>query len=447
LIEFVRPVTNARKKAFAWHDFSSSADKAFWGYFRHIKKFIGELSPSTRSMANSVYEKLPSIPIRPIFRPIRILIADGEAGVREVLVRRLTSLGYECESCEDGRVALELLNGKTFDLLLADSSMPKIGDAALHRAALRLQPHLAVILLTRFADIGTAVDSLKDGIYDYIIKPSSPEEVSLSIARALEKRRLLLENQNYQHTLEEQVAKRTQELEKALGVLEHTYDSTLVALSKALDSRDADFDGHSLRVTAYTTRLAQQLSLCEADIRVIQQGVLLHDIGKIGIPDELLRKPGELNENEWALMRKHPEIGYRILTRIEFLKEAAQLVLHHHERYDGKGYPLHLKGEDINLGARIFAVADTLDGITSKRPFQAPVSLETACGKIEKLSGNQLDPKVVNAFLGIPVPEWKAIRRAFATDAASIDFLRHGSEWKMPDRYRSRNSSDKNKHE
>jgi len=271
------------------------------------------------------------------------------------------------------------------------------------------------------------VDSLKDGAYDYITKPFSLEEVSISVSRALEKRQLVLENRNYQRTLEERVASRTRQLQEALGVLEHTYHSTLVALSKALDSRDADSDGHSLRVTVYATRLAQQLGLEDSQIRTIERGVLLHDIGKIGIPDELLRKPGQLSHSEWLMMQKHPEIGFRILSSIKFLKEAAQLVLHHHEHYDGTGYPQHLKGTEIIPGARIFSIADALDDLTTNRPFQAAISFEDAIKKIKEMSGSQLDPALVDEFLMIPIPEWKALRREISATTKRADFLRMGS--------------------
>jgi putative nucleotidyltransferase with HDIG domain len=288
---------------------------------------------------------------------------------------------------------------------------------------MQVAPGIAVILMTSVIDIEVAVGALKDGAYDYITKPFSPEQVSISISRALEKRRLLLENQNYQRTLEEQVASRTRQLEEALGVLQHTYHSTLVALSKALDSRDADSDGHSLRVTIYTKQLAQRLKLSNSDIRVIEQGVLLHDIGKIGIPDELLRNPEGLMGREWLLMRQHPEIGYRILSSIKFLKGAAQVVLHHHERYDGNGFPQGLKGEEIHLGARIFAVADALDDLTSNNRLQPAVSFEVAVREIEKMSGIQLDPKIVTEFLEVPISDWEALRREIAAKTKRADFL------------------------
>ncbi len=181
-------------------------------------------------------------------------------------------------------------------------------------------------------------------------------------------------------------------------------------------------------MTIYAVRLARQIGLREGELRVLEQAALLHDIGKIGVPDALLRKGESLTESEWVVMRKHPEIGFRILSGIKFLQHAARLVLQHHERFDGTGYPAGLKGEDIELGARIFAVADTLDCITSIRPFQAAFTFETARKEIELAAGTQLDPEVVAAFLEIPPDEWRAIRRGVtaktrraATDVAGLE--------------------------
>ena len=384
-------------------------------------------SPTAMPTAGSAQHAEPHIHISSVLRPARILIADAEAVVRDVLERKLVSLGYACESCENGSEALALLARRKFDLVLADVLMPEMEGATLLKEALRISPDIAVILVTSIVNIEVAVDSLKDGAYDYITKPFSLEEVSISVSRALEKRRLLLENRNYQRTLEERVASRTRQLQEALGVLEHTYHSTLVALSKALDSRDADSDGHSLRVTVYARRFAQQLGLSETEIVTIERGVLLHDIGKIGIPDELLRKPGKLSHSEWLLMQKHPEIGFRILSSIKFLKEAAQLVLHHHEHYDGNGYPHHLKGTEINLGARVFAIADALDDLTTNRSFQAAISFEAAIQKIRGMAGAQLDPAFVDEFLKIPMSEWKALRQDISATTKRADFLRLGS--------------------
>jgi putative nucleotidyltransferase with HDIG domain len=357
--------------------------------------------------------------ISSIFRPARILIAEDEAVLRDLLARKLTALGYVCESCEDGDAALHLLSSKSFDLMLADIFMPETGGISLLKEVMRIRPRIAVILVAAVVDIEIAVDALKHGAYDYITKPFSLEEMSISVSRALEKRRLILDNQNYQRTLEEQVASRTYQLKEAVATLEQTYHSTLAALSKALDSRDADSEGHSLRVTAYAGRLAWQSGLDEAEIKVVEQGVLLHDIGKIGIPDELLRKRGKLNRTELALMQKHPEIGFRILTQIKFLNGAAQLVLHHHERYDGKGYPFGLKGAEISIGARIFAIAEALENFTSDQPAGPAMSFEDAGLAIERMSGVELDPGIVQAFQRIPVSDWKAIHEEIMANSGS----------------------------
>jgi response regulator RpfG family c-di-GMP phosphodiesterase len=384
------------------------------------------------STDRNLSEQLPNAPVSPVLPLARILIVDDDAVVRDILIRKLAGQDYACESCGDEQTALSFLSSKKFDLVLTGILAPGRGGVALIREAMRISPDIAVVLLTSVMDIEVAVDSLKEGAYDYITKPFSLDEMAIRISRALEKRRLLLENKLYQQTLEEQVASRTGQLKEALGVLERTYHSTLVALSKALDSRDADLAGYSLRVTALAARLAQHLGISEAEIRVIEEGVLLHDIGKIGIPDELLRKPGPLNKNEWCLMHRHPEIGRSILTRIKFLNGAAQLVLHHHERYDGTGYPQHLKGDEINLGARIFAVADAFEGLMSGRPFRAAISVEEAGREIEKMSGAELDPKIVKKFLDIPTSEWKAIRQEIAVNGRRADFLRRTTASDFP---------------
>jgi response regulator RpfG family c-di-GMP phosphodiesterase len=366
------------------------------------------------SRPENIFDQLSDRPFNSILRHSRILIVDDEAILREILVRKLESLGCECECCASGRTAIDRLVDGRFDLVLADVLVPDIGGAGLLKEVMRVSPDIAVVLVTSVIDIEAAVAALKDGAFDYITKPFSPEQVSISVARALEKRRLLLENRNYQRTLEEQVSRRTRQLEQAVEVLQKTYHSTLEALSKALDSRDTGSDGRSLRVTVYARELARRLNLSPPDILIIEQGVLLHDFGKIGIRDELLHKPERLTEGEQLLLRQHPRIGYRILSNIKFLKDAAQIVLHHHERYDGKGYLQGLKGEQIHIGARIFAVADALDDLTSDSKSGPSRSFEAAVREIGKMSGAQLDPKIVTEFLQVPVSRWKELHRRIA---------------------------------
>ncbi len=352
-------------------------------------------------------------------QPARILVFDDEAFVREILVRKLRTQGYVCDACGEGREALRLLSGRAYDLFITDVTMPDMGGMDLVKEAQAVCPGIAIVLVTSVVDLEVAVEALKHGAYDYITKPFSLEEVSIAVARALEKRRLVLENQRYRRMLEEQVAIRTRQLNEALEVLHTTYHSTLLALGTALDTREADTGWHSLRATMYTMRLAREMGLSQADIRYLEQGALLHDIGKIGVPDALLRKSAQLTPEEWDLMRKHTVIGYRILSGIRFLQGAALMVLHHHERFDGTGYPSGLKGDEITLGARIFAVADTLDCMTSDRPFQAATTFEAACDEILRCSGTQFDPGIVEVFRRIPLEEWKEIRAAVAMRADS----------------------------
>jgi putative nucleotidyltransferase with HDIG domain len=184
----------------------------------------------------------------------------------------------------------------------------------------------------------------------------------------------------------------------------------LEALLAALDTRDTETEGHSERVAAYTMLIAQRLNLSEEELPHIERGALLHDIGKIGVPDHILYKPGPLTPDEWEIMKQHPVVGYKMCMKIEMLRPAAPIVLHHHERWDGKGYPYGLSGEEIPLGARIFAIADTLDAMTSDRPYRKALSFAQAREEIERCAGAQFDPELVKVFLSVPEEELRAIR-------------------------------------
>jgi putative two-component system response regulator len=361
--------------------------------------------------------------------PAHILIVDDDALVREALANKLENLGYQCECCESGPEAIDLLSCKNFDLVLADALLPAIVGTPFLKEAMNVCPDVAVILATSVIDIEVAIESLKDGAYDWITKPFNLEEVSISVSRALGKRRLLIENRHYQHALEEQVASRTSQLKEALRVLEHTYHDTLVALSRALESREADSDGRSLRITVCAKRLGRQIGLSQSQIRAMEQGALLHDIGKIGIPDELLKKSDSLNEEQQRVMRRHPEIGCHILSNIRFLAKAARLVLHHHERYDGKGYPQGLQGEEIELEARIFSVVEAMEDIISDDQLQSCVGFEGVIQEMTNLSGTQLDPNLVKEFLKIPFAEWVEIRKEVAANTNRTDFLQKAMQF------------------
>jgi len=208
------------------------------------------------------------------------------------------------------------------------------------------------------------------------------------------------------------VTARTEQLRQAITTLEQSYDITLEALGNALDLKDAETEGHSKRVTAFTIAIARAMGLTAGQIRVIARGAFLHDIGKMAIPDAILRKPGALDPEEVAIMREHCYRGYQILKRIPFLSEAAEIVYSHQEKYDGTGYPRGLKGDEIPLGARIFSVADTLDAMTSDRPYRAKLPFSVAREEIQRWSGRQFDPLVVATFLQMPEHIWDDLRKS-----------------------------------
>jgi len=218
--------------------------------------------------------------------------------------------------------------------------------------------------------------------------------------------------ENYREHLEEMVKERTGQLETALFQVERSYEDTLRALGAAIDLRDTETAGHSHRVTLYSAKIAKELGATEQELKTIAMGAWLHDIGKLGIPDAILLKPRALTEKEWAIMRSHAQVGFDLIKRIPFLADAAEIILTHHERCDGSGYPRGLKAPDIPIGSRIFAVADTVDAMTSDRPYRSALSFEEAYDEIRRGSGSRYDSRVANVFLSVTSESWKAIRRS-----------------------------------
>lgn len=336
---------------------------------------------------------------------------DDEEAIREVVSTLLAEQGYDCVAAARAREALVRLAGNSFDLVLSDIVMPEMDGIRLLEQVRAQHEHLPVVMLTALHDIRTALEAIRKGAYDYVLKPFEKEQLFVSVRRALEHRRLLLENLEYQKNLERLVAERTRELRAALEELEHSYDYTLEALGGALDLKDSETEGHCQRVTAFTIAMARAAGLPAEQVRHVARAAFLHDIGKMGIPDAILLKPTKLAEEERHIMRRHCEIGYEVLRRIPFLREAAEIVMAHQEHYDGSGYPRGLKGEQIPLGARIFSIADTLDAMTSDRPYRKAVSLEAAKREIQAHAGTQFDPKIVEIFLSLPDTLWEELRR------------------------------------
>jgi putative nucleotidyltransferase with HDIG domain len=343
-------------------------------------------------------------------RTARILVVDDEAHVRSMIAATLERQGYEVQIASGGDEASETLDHNAFDLVLTDIVMQDGGGIALLERMHAQQPNLPVVMVTAIHDIGVAIDSMRRGAYDYLLKPFEREHLLNTVQRALEHHQALEESHNYQQNLEQVVRARTEMLRQAMEDLEHSYDVTLEALGDALDLKDSETEGHSKRVTAYTIALARAMGISPAEIKIIARGAFLHDIGKMAIPDEILRKPGKLTAGEQELMREHCTRGYNMLRKIHFLRKAAEIVYTHQEHYDGSGYPSGTRGNDIPIGARIFAVADTLDAITSDRPYRKARTFDAAREEILRCSGTQFDPRVVETFLKIPNELWHELR-------------------------------------
>jgi len=344
--------------------------------------------------------------------PDRILVVDDEEPIREIVASMLGTAGYTCKQAGSGMEALAVLNsGEDFELMLSDLMMADLDGIGLLERTKEKYPDMPVVMVTAVHDISVAWAAIRNGAYDYLLKPFEREQLLNTVSRALENRRLKVENRNYQTNLESLVKARTEQLQTAMANLERSYDITLEALGDALDLKDAETEGHSRRVTLFTIAIAQALGLPREQITIIARGAFLHDIGKMAIPDKILNKPGKLEPDEMLIMKEHAYHGYQIVKKIPFLAEVAEIVYSHQEWFNGEGYPRHLKGEEIPLGARIFSVADTFDAITVDRPYRPKQSAQAARTEIEKFSGRQFDPEIVKVFLEMPDKIWDDLRK------------------------------------
>jgi len=340
----------------------------------------------------------------------RILVADDEPHIREILCERLGE-EYVCAQAGSAEDALGQLRAAPFDLVLSDIVMGGMTGLEMVPHVLALAPDTVVMIISGQQQIEGAIEAMRAGAFDYVTKPFDLHHVEVAVRRALEHRGLLVAKRRYENFLEGQIARRTQELGRTLNSLADSYHMTLKALAAALETRDHETQGHSERVVSFSLRLGREMNLNEEQLRALEFGALLHDVGKIGVPDAILHKPARLTEDEWARMRLHPALGQQILRGIEFLEGASRVVGQHHEKWDGTGYPAGVRGEEIDLNARIFAVADAFDAITSHRVYRPGRSYETAAAELRDSAGAHFDPAVVAAFHRVPREEWDQLRR------------------------------------
>lgn len=343
----------------------------------------------------------------------RLLVVDDEPMIRELLCTYLEDHGYYCESCGSTDEALACLGRASFDLVISDLHMPGRTGLELLQAARAKHPSLAFLMATAAPDTQTAVEAMRTGAADFLLKPLDLKRVLAAVDQALaqqlrqiQRQRQEAESESNRLELERLLRERTQQLGHALHQIQKASAETLQALAIALDVRASDVAGHSLRVSRFGAALAGRLGYSPEELTRFEHASYLHDIGKLGIPDAILNKPAALTPHEVAIMRSHVQIGYDLVIQVQSLAPAAELVLAHQEHYDGSGYPRGLSGDDIPRDARVFAVADALDAMTSDRPYRRRLSWEEAREEIIRQSGRQFDPAVVAAFLAIPAERW-----------------------------------------
>ncbi|HKP75008.1 MAG TPA: HD domain-containing phosphohydrolase [Longimicrobiaceae bacterium] len=342
----------------------------------------------------------------------RVLVADDDPAIRKAL--RIILAGYDVREAGDGAEALRSFEAEGADLVLSDLQMPAMGGLELLRRVKAADDTAAFIILTGAGTVENAVQALRLAADDYLVKPFNVDEVLLACERALEHRRLVLENRGYQQHLEARVAEQAREMEGLVV-------DALRSLATAIDTRDDYTGGHVERVARYAAATGRELGLRGRELRALWIGALLHDVGKIGVSDTILRKPGALTPAEYDDMKRHPVIGGKVMDSSSFLRPGLPAVLHHQEHWDGSGYPAGLRGEEISLQGRIVAVVDCYDAIVTSRPYRDAATEEAAFAEIRGCAGAHFDPAVVDAFL-------RAAARGFPCDPDTPVLPQRGGE-------------------
>jgi putative nucleotidyltransferase with HDIG domain len=333
---------------------------------------------------------------------------------------KLLGAEYSCDKAACAETAFARLRENDYTVVLCSADLPSIDSIEMIRHVQSVSPNSVLILLSGEESNDKAVKAFRAGVFDFLRVPSELDEIEAAVARAAEHHELRHLKDSYQFHMESLAAERATEIDKALEEVESSYRITLKALVQALETRDFETHGHSERVVTFSLRLGHELGLDKEALHDLELGALLHDIGKIGVPDAVLRKPAKLNEEEWVKMRLHPLHGQKILRNIKFLEGAANIVCQHHEQWDGSGYPNGLRGEDIDIGARIFSVVDAFDAMISDRVYRKGRPYKDALEELERCSGSQFDPLIVEAFKNIPKEDWEILRERSVTDKQEV---------------------------
>ncbi|MBU0731092.1 MAG: response regulator [Proteobacteria bacterium] len=343
-----------------------------------------------------------------MFAKSKILIADDDSLVREAVAKVLEMFGHEVITVTSGEEAVVAVTS-AFDVILLDINMPGMDGFETMEAIKDKEPDIPVLFITGAGSVEYAIKAINLGAYDFISKPIEDLDLfNVKIKRAIEKRMYVLSEKTYKENLEVEIKNKTKELAEKNALLEqYSQDleessvNTIITLQTALEEKDQYTAGHTRRVTEYSLMIARAKQLSPIDLQVLERACQLHDIGKLVIDASCIQKPGPLNEEEWERIKKHPEIGENILKPMVFLKREAEIVRHHHERLDGKGYPDGLKGDELGELARIITVADSYDAMTSKRSYKKNMSMQEAADELRKNANTQFDPENVEIFVSL----------------------------------------------
>lgn len=328
----------------------------------------------------------------------RVLVVDDELGPRESL-RMILKDDYQVAVAENGNQAIDCLNQSEFDLIILDIRMPDINGIDLLKKVKEIAPATEAIMITAYASVETATEALRYGAIDYLIKPFELSSVRKVVGKGIAKRN---ESRSIKKKISDlQLANKSLEdqIESTYNRIQKHYQETIDSLVAAVDAKDSYTKGHQERVAGLVRIIGKNLNISEDDLVAIHQAALLHDIGKIGVSENILVKDGGLSDAEYDMVKKHSIIGAEILSPVKLLKEVIPLVLHHHERYDGSGYPDGLSGDEIPLGARIIAVADAIDAMSWDRPYAEAKSTAAVKEELVRVSGLQLDPEIVDVVV------------------------------------------------
>ncbi len=324
----------------------------------------------------------------------RILILDRDSQTRATLGEYLSSLGYPHEYAGEVTEAIRKINKEGFALAFVDSLASRAESETPVEQLREASPLTVVVATGQTESLENVLGAIRAGATDFLRKPIDTQALTGALERGLRRRLELVRTHQQLRPMEMKIERRTRELSEI-------YQETIQALGSALDTRDPETQEHAIRVVHYTVQIAEAMDISGNPLREIERGSVLHDVGKIGVPDGILFKPGKLTSSEWLCMKTHTEIGTTMLNSIRFLKSATSIVRSHHEHFNGKGYPDGISGKDIPIGARIFSIADSLDAMTSDRPYSRARSMEAAMEEIIKCQGSQFDPEIVGIFLSL----------------------------------------------